>query len=322
MQFYRFNPSKFIKRPSKLQGIESVAMHKRILSFSTFVICLIFLAHTFANASEDVLEDEDEDSSVPATYLQKIHIDSLESFKWVYATALITAYFQDGSFKQGFAMLLPNGMYLTSSQLTYASGLYPEKITAKMQDDSADPLICIAELQLKAMDNSKGLALLKTAAFTDDYCNVRAESYYHKRIYQKYAQDVFSKKPTKDLISGGLYFPIIKEADTFGVDRTYPIKEEIYYNKNLQKEVSYGYSLPFDAYERFTFGRPYFDKEGDFLGVFSMISDSYLPVLIKKEVVQEFICEVKDKNISNDELSTGFCKGYKRESDNKLATKE
>lgn len=304
-----------------MQGIESVAMYKRILSFWTSVICLIFVAHTFANASEDVLEDEDEDSNVPATYLQKIHIDSLESFRWIYGTAVITSYFKDGSFKQGFAMLLPNGMYLTSSQLTYTGGLYPEKITAKMQDDSADPLICVAELQLKAMDSSKGLALLKTSAFTDDYCNVRTESYYHKRIYQKYAQDIFSKKPTKDLINNGLYFPIIKEADTFGVDRTYPIKEETYYNKNLQKEVSYGYSLPFDAYERFTFGKPYFDKEGDFLGVFSMISDSYLPVLIKKEVVQEFVCEVKNKNISNNDISSDFCQDYKSHIDNKLATK-
>lgn len=304
-----------------MQGIESVAMYKRIFSFWTSVICLIFVAHTFANASEDVLEDEDEDSNVPATYLQKIHIDSLESFKWIYGTAVITSYFKDGSFKQGFAMLLPNGMYLTSSQLTYTGGLYPEKITAKMQDDSADPLICVAELQLKAMDSSKGLALLKTSAFTDDYCNVRTESYYHKRIYQKYAQDIFSKKPTKDLINNGLYFPIIKEADTFGVDRTYPIKEETYYNKNLQKEVSYGYSLPFDAYERFTFGKPYFDKEGDFLGVFSMISDSYLPVLIKKEVVQEFVCEVKNKNISNNDISSDFCQDYKSHIDNKLATK-
>lgn len=296
-------------------------MYKRILSFGTCVICLIFLAYTSVNASEDVLDDEDEDSSVPATYLQKIHIDSLESFKWIYATAVITAYFKDGSFRQGFAMLLPNGMYLTSSQLTYVSGLYPEKITAKMQDDSADPLICIAELQLKAMDASKGLALLKTSAFTDDYCNIRTESYYHKRIYQKYAQDVFSKKPTKDLINNGLYFPIIKEADTFGVDRTYPIKEETYYNKNLQKEVSYGYSLPFDAYERFTFGKPYFDKEGDFLGIFSMISDSYLPVLIKKEVVQEFICEVNGKNISNEGVSSSFCKSSKNKIEGQLATK-
>lgn len=296
-------------------------MYKRILSFWTSVICLIFLAHTFANASEDVLEDEDQDSNVPATYLQKIHIDSLKSFKWIYSTAVITAYFKDGSFKQGFAMLLPNGMYLTSSQLTYIDGLYPEKITAKMQDDSADPLICVAELQLKAMDSSKGLALLKTSAFTDDYCNVRTESYYHKRIYQKYAQDVFSKKPTEELIKSGLYFPIIKKADTFGVDTTYSIKEETYYNQNLQKEVSYGYSLPFDAYERFTFGKPYFDKEGDFLGIFSMISDSYLPVLIKKEVVQDFICEVKDKNISNDDVVSSFCEGSKSKISGKLATK-
>lgn len=302
-----------------MQGIQLVAMYKGILSFRTCVVCLIFLAYTFVNASEDVLEDDDSD--MPTSYLQKIHIDSLESFKWIYSTAVITAYFKDGSFKQGFAMLLPNGVYLTSSQLTYESGLYPEKITAKMQDDSAEPLICVAELQLKAMDSSKGLALLKTSVFTDDYCNVRTQSYYHKRIYQKYAQDVFSKKPTKDLIRNGLYFPIIKEADTFGVDRTYPIKEETYYSKNLQKEVSYGYLLPFNTYERFAFGKPYFDKEGDFLGIFSMISDSYIPVLIKKEVVQAFICEVKDKNISNNEVSSSFCQGFRNKINGKLATK-
>ncbi|MDO7253030.1 hypothetical protein [Helicobacter cappadocius] len=291
-------------------------MYKRIFSF---LACFVFLANAFVFASEDVLEDE-ESTNLEGRF-QKTQFDSLDSFKWVYGTAVITAYFKDGSFKQGFALLLQNGLYLTSSQLTYHLGLYPQKIVAKMQDDSADPLICVAELQLKAMDSNKGLSLLKTSAFTDDYCNVRTESYYHKRIYDKYAQKIFSKKPTKDLIQNGLYFPVIKEADTFGVQRTYPIREETYYNEKLEKEVSYGYSLPFNSYEKFTFGKPYFDKNGDFLGIFSIIEDSYLPVLIKKEIVQQFICETEEKKILKGEISDSVCKNatYNSSSPTKIA---
>ncbi|PAF53177.1 hypothetical protein BKH42_07465 [Helicobacter sp. 13S00482-2] len=283
-------------------------MYKKLLSFVICAIGSMFLIHTLAFASEDVLEDED--APVSDNYLKEIRIDSLESFKWIYSTAVLTVYFNNGTFKQGFALLLQDGFYLTSSELTYNEGLYPQKIIAKMQDDSADPLICIAQLRLKVMDSNKGLSLLETTAFTDDYCNTRAESYYHKRIYDKYAQNIFSKKPTQELIKDGLYYPIIKQADTFGVRRTYFIKEENHYNQKLAKEISYGYSLPFDDQGRFVFGKPYFDKNGDFLGIFSVLTDSYLPVLIKKEIVQAFICESTEKNILKDQVFSNVCKNH------------
>lgn len=283
-------------------------MRKKLYPFIGCIVVLVFISHIALMASEDVLDDGDGSIETEVTPRVDFSPQSSKAFNWIYSTVIITVYFDDGSYRQGFGMLLKDGFYLTSSELTYNAGLYPKKIFAKMQDDSAKPLICVAKLQLKAMDSDKGLALLKTSSFTDDYCNTRSESYYHKRIYEKYWKNVFSNIPTKKLILGGLYFPILEDTDTFGVRRTIPLKEESYYDYSLEKEVFYGYSLPLNSYQRFTFGKPYFNKDGEFLGIFSITAQSYLPALIKKEIVQDFICELKKKNIFTRHSLPSRCK--------------
>ncbi|PAF42092.1 hypothetical protein [Helicobacter sp. 11S02596-1] len=289
-------------------------MREKLFPFLGCIVVLIFVSCAVLVASEDVLDDEpspaesnvdskmdsalgSSSSSASGSASGSKKLFAPKHFDWIYSTVIIKVYFDDGSLRQGFGLLLKNGFYLTSSELTYNRGLYPKQIVAKMQDDSAKPLICVAKLQLKAMDSDKGLALLKTTAFTDDYCNTRSESYYHKRIYDKYGKNIFSTTPTKKLILGGLYFPILEDFDTLGVGRTIPIKEESYYDNYSKKEIFYGYSLPLETYQRFTFGKPYFNKDGEFLGIFSVAAQSYLPALVKKEIVQDFICELKKKNI-------------------------
>ncbi|PAF48508.1 hypothetical protein BKH46_00970 [Helicobacter sp. 12S02634-8] len=293
-------------------------MGQKNFPFIHCAVCLVFASYMGLRASEDTLELNEETPQTntqalnsPSTYAMHdsislltptdlAHLDTSshfsQAFRWIYSTVFITAYFGDGTLKEGFALLLKDGFYLTSSELTFTEGLYPQKILARMQDDSAKPLICIAQLQLKALDSTKGLALLKTSAFTDDYCNTRPESYYHKRIYEKYAQAIFSPTPTKKLILGGLYYPVLQDSDTFGIRRTIPIKEESHYDGTLAKKVSYGYSLPNTSGQAPIFGKPYFNKDGEFLGIFSIASSS-VPILIKKEIIQEFICNLKKKNI-------------------------
>ncbi|PAF41730.1 hypothetical protein [Helicobacter sp. 11S03491-1] len=284
-------------------------MSKKLLLVLYSMFCLVFISHVGLKASEDTLVIDDTPNSIEKTSISQINLSQAYSkaFEWIYSTAIITSYFDDGSFRQGFGLLLKDGFYLTSSELTYNAGLYPKKILAKMQDDSAKPLICIAQLRLKAMDSNKGLALLKTTAFTDDYCNVRSESYYHKRIYDKYGKNIFSPTPTKKLINNGIYFPILEDVDTFGVGKIISFQESNQPKVN-SKTKSYGYFLPSDAYGDFTFGKPYFSKNGEFLGIFSVIENPYTPILIKKEIVQDFICELKKKNIFIQRFLPNSCK--------------
>lgn len=265
-------------------------MSKRLFFPIICVVCFLLIPNCFW-ASEDMLE---EDEGVFTPIVKPI---AQKHFDWIYSTALIMVYFSDGSLKQGFGLLLENGLYLTSSNLTYQAGLYPKKIFAKMQDDSAKPIICVASLDLQAVDSSKGLTLLRTSAFTDEYCKTRPESYYHKRIYDKYAQDIFTSTPAQDLVSQEIYFPTVENFYTFGVKKTIPIKKEKHYDKQNQK-IIYGYSLQLDTDYELTFGRPYFDKQGEFIGIFSITDYSNgMPILVTKKIAQDFIKEIKKKNI-------------------------
>lgn len=125
-------------------------------------------------------------------------------------------YFSDGTYKEGYATLLKNGRYIASSETLYSNGLYPKTILAKMQDSSAKELICIASLHLEAMDRDQGLSLLKTADFRDDYCHKREESYYHVRIYTKYAQTFHSNPYTNQKTpNSDLYYPALNEEILF-----------------------------------------------------------------------------------------------------------
>ncbi|PAF50495.1 hypothetical protein [Helicobacter sp. 13S00477-4] len=280
-------------------------MRKNIFPFIGCVVCLIFVSYIGLRASEDILDDENQPIQ---TTQADFPFAMSKNFDWIYSTVILTVFFDDGSLRQGFALLLKNGFYLTSSELTYHSGLYPKKIFAKMQDDSAKPLICIAQLQLKAMDTDKGLALLKTSAFTDDYCNIRSESYYHKRIYDKYSQNISSTTPTKKLILGGLYFPTLEDSNTFGVNRTASIKEADFYDNHSREKVFYGYSLPANVSKDIDFGKPYFNRQGEFLGIYSKVVQIHNPILIKKEIIQDFICGLKKKNIVTKNPLANSCK--------------
>ncbi|MGL2844073.1 hypothetical protein ACQKBC_06735, partial [Helicobacter pylori] len=140
---------------------------------------------------------------------------------WIYSVALLKVYFSDGTYKEGYATLLKNGRYIASSETLYSNGLYPKMILAKMQDSSARELICIASLRLEAMDRDQGLSLLKTADFRDDYCHKREESYYHARIYAKYAQ-IFHSNPytNQKTPNSDLYYPALNEGNSFSIQTT------------------------------------------------------------------------------------------------------
>lgn len=257
------------------------------------IVCIVFflLAPSYFWASEDIFEENEGDFTFTTQSIEQIHFD------WIYSTALIMVYFNDGSLKQGFGLLLENGLYLTSSNLTYQAGLYPKKIFAKMQDDSAKPIMCVASLDLQAMDSSKGLTLLKTSAFTDSHCKIRPQSYYHKRIYDKYAQDIFAPFPTKDLISQEIYFPTIQSLYTFEIQKTTPKNEKSYYDKQNQK-IIYGYSLELNTSYETDYGKPYFDKKGRFIGIFSVTDYSNgMPIIVTRKIAQDFINAIKKKNI-------------------------
>ncbi|WP_121022059.1 hypothetical protein [Helicobacter vulpis] len=191
--------------------------------------------------------------------------------RWIYSSAFLTAYFSDGHYKQGYGLLLQNGNYLTASNLIFDQGMYAQTIMAKMQDDSAPMLICVARLHVKAIDRNRGLSLLSTHVFTNDYCQIRPESYYHARIYKKYGQNLLAHNATFHTLP--LYYPQVSPKNAFEVQSLHGVS-------NLQENP---------------FGRPLFNASGVFMGMLDAQKNKVR--LIKRDVIMDFLRALQQRDL-------------------------
>ncbi|MFC3846976.1 hypothetical protein ACFOPX_00285 [Helicobacter baculiformis] len=194
--------------------------------------------------------------------------------RWIYSSVFLTAYFGDGHYKQGYGLLLQNGHYLTASSLVFDNGLYAQVIMAKMQDDSAPMLICVAKLHVKAIDRNRGLSLLATHVFTNDFCQNRPESYYHARIYKKYGQDLLTQKGVPD--APVLYYPQVSSKNAFEVQNLRALS-----SRALVQDAPYG--------------RPLFSASGAFMGMLS--ANQKKAWVIKRETVLDFLRVLKERKL-------------------------
>ncbi|TSA80151.1 hypothetical protein [Helicobacter mehlei] len=191
--------------------------------------------------------------------------------RWIYSSAFLTAYFSDGHYKQGYGLLLPNGNYLSASSLVFDQGMYAQTIMARMQDDSAPLLICVARLRLKAIDRNRGLSLLGTHVFTNDNCQVRPESYYHARIYKKYAQNLLAHSQTPSTKT--LYYPQVGSKNAFEV-------QNLHNPSSLQDTP---------------LGRPLFDAHGVFMGMLGGGQNQIK--VIKRGVIIDFLRAMQKRKL-------------------------
>lgn len=256
----------------------------------------------YASLSKENLDDISNQNTAPMlspTLLPQQYILPEPLPDWIYATAIIEVHFNDGSMRRGFANMLKNGLYITSSEVVYSASLIPRRVYVKMQDSSAPEIICVAKLHLMAVDTQSGLALLENIASTDDYCNVVQKSYYHDRIQKRVTIDVFNKTPSINP-NQNVLFPYVDKYYSF-VPKTMQVGEvEAYYDQASAAYVKYGYQLKRDWYSSFAYGKGIFDTKGNFLGLISLTHHSYLPVLVKKEVVQDFLCSLNEKKVLQD----------------------
>ncbi|WP_104692599.1 hypothetical protein [Helicobacter felis] len=210
-------------------------------------------------------------TSTPPTKKKKSPPRRLSAIpQWIYSSVFLTAYFDDGHYKQGYALLLPNGHYLTASTLVFDRGMYAQTIMAKMQDDSAPMLICVARLRVKAIDHNRGLALLSTHVFTNDGCQIRPESYYHARIYRKYAQNPLEQTASPTF---PLYYPQVNPKNAFQIQALSASLKSI----------------------KIPYGRPLFGANGVFAGLIS--ANERNAWVIKKETILSFLKTLKERKL-------------------------
>lgn len=226
------------------------------------------------SSSKDKLESSQIDRVIMEVGNMDDFLAVQKNFPWIRSVGLVMVSFDDGSFRSGFGLLLPQNLFLTSAELGHNASAYPKNILLKMRDESAGNLICIAELRLKALDKVQGLSLFEVSGYTDDYCNLRSQSYYHSKILTHNAYDIASTKPvrTNDYYTVSTTFnaPNISVFTFTDTQRRLPIK---------------------DAF-KISFGRPFFTKDGQLLGMTTIPRNATAPVIVSYKEIKDFLCSI------------------------------
>lgn len=230
-----------------------------------------------------------------------------KDFPWIKSVGLAMVSFDDGSFRSGFGVLLPENIFLTSAELAHNASTYPKNILLKMRDVSAGNLICVAQLRLKALDKVRGLALLEISGYTDDYCNLRSQSYYHKQITQNNAYDITKYKgvKTSDFYTVTTSF----NAPNISVLRFEDAKNNHAQGDRSSSDYAQGdHALPIKNDQKIVFGRPFFSKSGELLGMATMPNDAFRPIIISRQKIQGFLCELDKNGFQVSDFTTKICR--------------
>lgn len=244
-----------------------------------------------------------QDLLVMQTSLPQDFQEVQRSFPWIRYIGLAMVSFDDGSYRSGFGLLLPDKIFLTSAELAHNASAYPKEMLLKMRDDSAGNLICIAQLRLKALDKGRGLALFEVEEYTDDYCNIRAQSYYHARLMKNNAYDIGK--------------PATQASDYFTVTTTFnnPDISVLRVGRANAQSVE----LPIQNDQRIIFGRPFFSRSGVLLGMASMQENAFKPMIISNAKIKEFICAMRTSGVVLSASVGKICAGAQKYATNSMS---
>lgn len=244
-----------------------------------------------------------QDLLVMQTSLPQDFQEVQRSFPWIRYIGLAMVSFDDGSYRSGFGLLLPDKIFLTSAELAHNASAYPKEMLLKMRDDSAGNLICIAQLRLKALDKGRGLALFEVEEYTDDYCNIRAQSYYHARLMKNNAYDIGK--------------PAVSASDYFTVTTTFnnPDISVLRVGRANAQSVE----LPIQNDQRVIFGRPFFSRSGVLLGMASMQENAFKPMIISNAKIKEFICAMRTSGVVLPASVGKICAGAQKYATNSMS---
>lgn len=244
-----------------------------------------------------------QDLLVMQTSLPQDFQEVQRSFPWIRYIGLAMVSFDDGSYRSGFGLLLPDKIFLTSAELAHNASAYPKEMLLKMRDDSAGNLICIAQLRLKALDKGRGLALFEVEEYTDDYCNIRAQSYYHARLMKNNAYDIGK--------------PAVSASDYFTVTTTFnnPDISVLRVGRANAQSVE----LPIQNDQRVIFGRPFFSRSGVLLGMASMQENAFKPMIISNAKIKEFICAMRTSGVVLPASVGKICAGVQKYATNSMS---
>ncbi|PAF49339.1 hypothetical protein BKH43_06720 [Helicobacter sp. 13S00401-1] len=215
----------------------------------------------------------------------------------VYSVVVLNVFFENGIQKRGYGILLQDGYVLSSASLVNETGSFAKTIKARMQDDVAHSLMCVARFRTVANDLDTNLSLLEPVAYTDINCLPRSESFYHERINVKYGLNISKQDLLATLVSA-------KSDDSKqDVKALYPsinVDDSLFMKKEDLQDL---------LKSKDTLSLPLFSPSGGFLGLLSKDSfkgaDTLKDKLVSNQSAYKFVCEaarlnqIKSPNISS-----------------------
>ncbi|MDU7692870.1 MAG: hypothetical protein E7K04_01305 [Helicobacter sp.] len=255
---------------------------------------LLFFAFSQVIGSEDVNLADDVAKNAPKS-LGNHDYSPKKPPIWVHSVGQIVSYFDDGILTQGYAALLQNGFFITSSDLVRKDNMdfYPHKIELKMQDDSANSLICIANLEVRAINDFQGIALLSTKSYTDSYCKPMEKSFYQARLYDLFFIDLFRGVSVEKTQKLNLLYPDIKRKFSFEVSEISDARSISYQDTKTKENVIFGYFSKNLDLQKPKFGTPFFTESGNLAGIFVKTARYNYPIILNDSEIKRFLCNIK-----------------------------
>lgn len=194
---------------------------------------------------------------------------------WIKNGLKIVASFGTQDFKEGYGIVINEGLILTSSSLVYEKDRAKE-IVLYNSESLEEPITCLSHAQILALDDTLGLAILKAYNFTDIYCNVLPKPNFRLLHFKSKFFDIL-KKPVEISNAEGLMISYFLEQEwlNFGIEKVSWQDLQTMLQENKKNLL----------------GMPLF-AGNDFLGILVQKREKQHLSLLKHQEILEFLCKI------------------------------
>ncbi|WP_210670788.1 hypothetical protein [Helicobacter pullorum] len=206
---------------------------------------------------------------------------------WIKDGLKIVASFGAQDFKEGYGIVINEGLILTSSSLVYEKDRAKE-IVLYNSESLEEPITCLSHAQILALDDTLGLAILKAYNFTDFYCNVLPKPNFRLLHFKSKFFDIL-KKP-------------VEISNVEGLMISYFLEQE-WLNFGIEKISWQDLQTILQENKRNLLGMPLF-AGNDFLGILVQKREKQHLSLLKHQEILEFLCKINQNTAILESMPT------------------
>ena len=112
--------------------------------------------------------------------------------QWIQGALKIIAHFDEVHYREGFGLLVDEGLAITSSEIVYE---HKRAIDIVLYNNEVlgTPAACLSHAKILALDDDLGIALLQLESFTDIFCNILPKPNFREKQYMEFSYSILKK---------------------------------------------------------------------------------------------------------------------------------